>query len=87
MALTSALNPDVVKTVLDKVFFQAFDMDVRPDTAVAETESIFHQDTVSNAAVITEVFKGAGLWGFKEEEQDVPQGTSRVANKQTFTVS
>lgn len=84
MALTSALNPDVVKTALDKVFYQYFDGDTKPELATAESAVIFNQDSLSNAATIQEVFKGTGYWGLKAEEQDVPQATPRVANKITF---
>lgn len=84
---SSALNPNVVKTALDKVFFQEFDGSKKPELATAETASIFKQDSVSNSAVIEEVFQGTGLWGTRSEEQDVPQATPKVGNKITFLVS
>lgn len=85
--LSSALNANVVKTALDKVFFQEFNGSSHPGYADASSGSIFKQDTIDRAAVITEIFKGTGLWGLKAEEQDVPSATPRVGNQQTFTVS
>jgi len=84
---SSGLNPDVVKTDLDKVFMQEFDVLSGPGQATVETSDIFIQDTADSSAVIAEVFKGSGLWEEKEEEQEVPQGTPRITNKVTFYVT
>lgn len=86
-SLNSALNPNVVKTALDSVFYQEFEVGMGPGLATAETPEIFKQDTADSSAVIMEVFKGTGLWGDKPEEQDVPQATPRVTNQITFTVT
>lgn len=85
--LTSALNPNVVKTALDKVFYQEFEYGMVPGFASAETAAIFKQDSIDSAAVIQEVFKGTGYWGAKAELADVPNATPRVTNQITFTVS
>ena len=37
MNITSNLNPDVVKTALDEVFMQEFDLQQGPGIATAET--------------------------------------------------
>lgn len=83
-SLTSA---NVVKTALDKVFYQGFNGETHPGYVSAESSIIFNQDTVDNAAVITEVFKGTGLWGFKPELADVPTSSAKVGNTQTFSVT
>lgn len=86
-SFSSGLNPDVVQTELDKVFMQEFDVLSGPGQATCETSDIFIQDSADSAAVIAEVFKGSGLWGEKEEEQEVPQGSPRITNKVTFYVT
>jgi len=86
-SFNSALNANVVKTVLDKVFSQEFDFLQGPGVATVETSAIFKQDSMDSAAVIEEVFKGTGLWGKKAEEQDVQSSTPRVTNQITFTAA
>lgn len=85
--LQSGLNANVVKTALDKVFKQSFDGTKHPNHVDATSEKVFKQDSIDRGAVITEIFKGTGLWGAKAENADVPQATPRVANQQTFTVT
>lgn len=85
--MDSQISNNVVKTALDKVFYPAFNGETHPGYATADSASVFKQDTVENAAVITEVFKGTGLWGLKAEQQDVPEAQARVANQQTFVVT
>jgi hypothetical protein len=85
--MNSSLSPNVVKTALDKVFFQEFNGTSNPGWGDASTASVFRQDTTDNAAVITEVFKGTGLWGFKAELADVSSAQAKVGNQQTFTVT
>ncbi len=84
---TSSINPNIVKTALDKVFFQEFNGDMHPGQVTAESAIVFNQETIDRAAVISEIFKGAGLWELKGEVQDVPEGQFRVGNQQTFTVT
>lgn len=84
---TSSLNPNIVKTALDKVFFQEFNGDMHPGQVTAESAIVFNQETIDRAAVISEIFKGAGLWEIKSEQMDVPSGQFRVGNQQTFTVT
>ena len=84
---SSGLNANVVKTALDDVFFQIYDVETHPQYGTALTPGIFHQDTADSSAVIWELFKGVGLWETRQEEQDVPQKTPRIGNQKTFTVS
>jgi len=79
------LNPDVILTELDDVFYQEHDAELQPQYATAATPAVFHQETMDSSAVQWEAFKGVGLWDAKQEEQDVPQDTPRIANKKTFT--
>jgi len=85
--LTSALNSNVVKTALDNVFKQEFEYAMQPGHASAETAAIFKQDTADSSAVIMEVFKGVGYWDAKAELADIQNGTPRVTNQITFTVT
>jgi hypothetical protein len=87
MSYSSGLNPDVIKTKLDKVFFQEFNGSQHPGHATAETSQLFKQDTADSAAEIVEIFKGVGEWEETNEEQNLPQGNPRINNEQTFSVS
>ncbi len=86
MSFNSSLNPDVVKTAIDDVFFQKFSGEQSPGYATAEDPMVFRQDTAEHQAVILDVFKGVGAWQQRTEEQDVPSGDPRIANQKTFTV-
>jgi hypothetical protein len=69
------------------VFFPAFNGEMHPGLVTAESTSVFNQESTDRAAEIVEVFKGAGLWESRAEEQDVPQGQFKVGNNKTYTVS
>lgn len=84
MSFGKGLNSAVQQTELDNIFMQKFNSANIPGLATANTAAIFNQLTMDSGAVISEVFKGSGLWTAKAEEQDVAQGTPRVANKITF---
>ena len=86
MNITSNLNPNVVKTALDEVFMQEFDLQQGPGIATAETAAIFRQETITNAAQIGEIFQGSGMWFERAEEQDVAKSTPRFGNKYTYSV-
>lgn len=86
MSFSSGLNPNIVKTALDDVFFPEFDGPQSPNDAPATDNTVFQQQTVDRQAVIQEVFKGSGLWEVRAEEQDVPSGNARVNDQITFTV-
>jgi phage major head subunit gpT-like protein len=85
--VTSALNPNVVKTALDTVFMQEFNGRTHPGYVDATSPSVFKQDTIDRAAAIAETFRGTGLWEAKAEEADVKSGAVKVGNTQTFIVS
>ncbi len=84
---SNKLNPSVVQTALDKVFFQEFNGTTNPGWINATDSSVFHQETIDNAAVIQQVFKGAGLWENRAEEQDVPSAAPFVGNTITYVPS
>lgn len=86
MGFNSALNPNVVKTALDDVFYQEVNGESRPQLATAETAAVFKQDTADSSAVIMELFGGSGAWELTAEEQDLPSGTPRITNTKTFSV-
>ncbi len=83
----SNLAPDVVKTAIDLVFNTEFGLEMLPGYATADTAAIFKQATTDRQAVITEQFQGTGYFENRSEVQDVPNGTARVGNQKTFTVS
>ena len=87
MELTGQLNPNVVKTALDKVFKQEFNGQMHPGLATAESSVVFNQETIDRGAVVTEIFKGTGLWGSRAEQQDVVGAAPKVTNQQTFSVT
>lgn len=87
MSFSSGLNASVVKTALDDVFNQNFSGDTHPGHVNATSSMVFKQDTADSSAVIMELFKGSGAWGETVEEQNLPEGTPRVGNQKTFSVT
>lgn len=88
MSFNSSLNPDVVKTLLDGVFFPKFDEgDTHPGYINATSGLAFQQDSTDLGQVTMDIFKGVGSWEARGEEQEVSQGNPRVANSKTFTVT
>ncbi len=87
MSSNSSLSPNAVKTALDQIFYPEFNKDMLPQFAVAETGSVFKQDTADSSAVIAEVFEGSGMWEAKSEEADIVGGSFRSKNPQTFLVA
>lgn len=85
--MNTGLSANAVKTALDEVVFTEYEQASLPQVATAEDADVFHQMSTDRGAVITEVFKGVGLFGTKAEEQDVPQDSSRIGQQQTKTVS
>jgi len=85
-SLSSGLNANVVKTALDRVVFQEFELDPGPDVARATDTIVFRQEAADNSAVISEVFKGVGLWDTRAEEADVPSSTPRVGDQKTVSM-
>ena len=86
-SLSSNLNPNVVKTALDEVFYDRFDGTLHPGYVDASSPIVFNQDTTDRAAEIGEVFASGGMWGERAEEENVEQGQPQVDNKITFHVT
>lgn len=82
----SSLAPSVVKTAIDLVFNTEFGYVGAPGLATADTAGVFKQQTSDRAAEITEQFQGSGYFETRAEQQDVPQGTSRVGNQKTISM-
>lgn len=82
--ITDALNPAVVKTELDAVFYQEFDKaDVGRGYATVFSP-LFKQMTMDNAAYIMQTYGGSGFWGKKGETQNVQTQDVVFKNKQSF---
>lgn len=81
------MNPNVVKTALDQVVMTEYDKDPGPQVSRATDSLVFNQDSVSNAAVISEVFKGVSFFDTRQEEEDVPSDTPRVGDQLTYSVT
>ena len=84
--LNIGLAANVVKTALDKVFFTEFDYAAAAGLCVATDPLAFRQESTDRNAVVMEQFQGTGYFGTRLENQDVPEGTSRVGNQTTSTV-
>lgn len=84
--MTSAMNPNVVKTALDDVFMQEWNYSEQAGYVDATSPSVFNQDSTDRAAEIQEIFKGTGLWNERAELEDVSSDESRITNKITFNV-
>lgn len=87
MSFNSSLNPDVVLTDLDGVFYPEFNIQEHPGYATANTASVFNQERATSSAVIMELFGGVGAWEATAEEANLPQGDPRISEKKTFTVT
>jgi len=85
--LNSSLASNAVKTALDLVFMAEFNGQSAPGHATAEDASVFNQDSIDRAAVITEQFQGPGYFDERSELGDVASATLRVGNSKTFTVT
>lgn len=86
MSFNSGLNPNVVKTDLDDVFYPEWKKDLGMNHVNAESSSVFNQSTADNAAVQVETFGGTGYWPTRGEEVDVNSATPRITNKATYSV-
>jgi len=86
MQLTSALNPNDVKTALDAIVKQEFEYGQSPDFAGATDPLVFRQETTDRAAVIQEVFKGVGLWGSKAESASADSADAGIGQQKTTSV-
>ncbi len=84
--ITNSVNPLVIKTELDSVFWQAYNTPPSPSVATRLSPEIFNQITLTNAAHIEAVGGGAGgFWTVKGQNQAPDQKTPLVENKVTYT--
>lgn len=86
MAFTSALNTNVVKTALDKVFFTEFEYNDQPGLATARDPLAFMQERSTKAAEIVEQMQGVGYFEERAEQANIAQATPRVSNQKTFSM-
>lgn len=84
--LSTGMSPNVTKTALDKIFFGHYDYPVMAGYATAEDPAVFRQETTDRAAVISEMYSGAGYFEERLELQDVPSATPRVTNQKTTQI-
>lgn len=80
----SALNQNIVKTALDKLFQQSFTPTLLPGYASVENPLVFNQYTSDRGSEIHEVFRGSGEWQTKGESENVQAGQSRSVNQVTY---
>lgn len=86
--ITSGLNPDLVITELDDLFFSEFNAKPGPSTGDVMMEAIFRQDSTNNAAVNTMVQNDGGQWTQRENElQDLTEATIISDDKLSRTVT
>lgn len=85
MSANSSLNPDVVKTAIDDVFYQEHDFELMPGYVDATSPVVFNQETSDKAAEIVDIFQGGGLWDTIAEEGEITQKTPRIGGQKTFT--
>jgi hypothetical protein len=82
---TSNLNPSVVKSGLDKLFFVEYNIAELPEIAGANDPNIFRQLDSSKASETIEEFKGSGEWSNRGETQVASQGQFQALYSQTLT--
>lgn len=80
---TEQQNLEIVRTELDAVFFQKFDMLQGTDFSVAHatTAELFKPSETTHAAYVEEVYKGINLYQNIGETSIVPLTTPSVRNK------
>lgn len=84
---TEAQNTAIVKTELDRVFFQNFQYsNTNPGIATAGTGAIFKPMQIQTAAYVENIYKGPGLFDQIGETQTVPSSVPQTTNKLTTYV-
>jgi hypothetical protein len=86
MSITSAANPDVVKTYLDGLFEPKFEEKDLPGYASASDSMVFKQDTIDRASVNLDQFSGVGYFEERGEEESYAQASSKTGNNKVFSV-
>jgi len=84
MAVTNALNPNVVKTYLDGLFYPEWDYDQFAEYASAKDPMVFNQMTSDKAQETLEEFAGIGAWEARNELQDFAEGQPESVYANTF---
>lgn len=74
------------KAGLDEVFFNAYDAEVQPDQVQATDELFFRQKTTTWGSIQNAEFAGPDDFQPTSQDEEVPEGTLRVGNKQTLEV-
>jgi len=83
--MNNTLGYDVVRTLLDDVFYTKFSGEKFPGRATAETAALFHPDSMSQAALNLDLFGGVGNWEQTAEQQDLPENDPTFKNTKLFT--
>lgn len=82
---TSALNPRVVRTELDRVVYSIFNPQMKPGFVSVADKRIFNQIPSDKGSEQEEIFAGSGYWEKRGETQNVPLGQSKFGQKVTYT--
>ena len=84
---TEQQNLDITRTALDSVFYQEFNYEsATPVQTNCKNDKLFKQETTPHSQVITEIYKGPGLFPIVGETQAFPTTTPQVTNKYTAQV-
>jgi len=88
MSFNTGNNPNIAKTAIDELFFEADDRTAQPNEVLATSPTFFKDGSgsVNGGAVITEVNQGPGLFKEHTEEQVEREETIRSGNKQTHYI-
>lgn len=81
----SALNPNVVHTLLDKYFMQEFNGEQHPGYVTVESPLVYNQETSGMSSEVHEVNEPVGLWDSKGETENAQADTFRSKNQVTYT--
>ena len=84
--MNGGLNPDLIKTGLDEVFFGGYDVEKHAAYAHASDGLVFMQGTASNSAVISNVMSMPGLFTDVNEEEEADNASIRSDHKATNNV-
>lgn len=79
------LNPNVVKTALDRVVFPIFEKKRLPGEASVTDPMLFNQIPIDRKAQVEEIMGGSGYWDERDEQANVKEGQTKIGNQVTFT--
>ncbi len=83
--VTSSLNPLVVKSGLDKLFYAEYNTAERPEYAGANDTAVFNQYDSSKGSETIAEFKGVGEWSARTELQVPTEAQPQVLYSMTYT--